>query len=773
MSWSFERSHIRVSINGTPVKTTEEPSITADLGNLCRTAEFVLAGEPDPEPLTSDVVTIELIEGDTVWVLFGGTINSVDVESGGGATDWEYHILAVDQLEKLRATNKSGDLDLTGLTDIEAWKAVADYCGVIYDDADIEGAAFILGQRADVSWKDDASTGGAAIIQELDDVFGCATMTIGDNRVIRIVVDWTPADDTGLYRTYTKTTADDWQGHHRGRGDRDQIQNVWRVTGASVDSADGSCTSTPWAFAVNGNAQIGRRVRTAEQTFSSDFIQDESLAEAIVRRLMRRYNRGPDLANISASVDANLHPGSKAKLVDHTYGIETGSGRRCLVSSVSIAGFGLTADLICGAAGAEGTVTHGVDKVCGDSHTDPDWDDGFTDPSADYPPLDAGDPIDFDDFFERTAGPAPWAMGAPAISCTAPGDPADCDVDTWATGIDVEPADDWEITGTVRLTADTQAYSVGLDTDDGQYRVKFAGGAYYDPLVGQFMYELLTPFGNRRLPGYAPLDVDIAFKLIYHASAHSLELYADVGASLCYSELLPVSDATMIGASTIEAITGGPTRSSETIAHACGEGGGGGGGGLPAADWVDDSGSWVFLGDDEAALSNVAGGDGGRAHWAGAGTPFDDSQRLRLAGTIAFPTHTGTEEDVIISVGFDSLVGDFVGFQAEWAGEGFSAPGVLGPFDSFTAAVSFSDYQDDCCPGTLDIPAGFDFLIDLQPAFDTCDVTLTGASTSATFSIALGVASWPAGGVYPLIEFGQHADSTTDWHITAFTLTIG
>ena len=135
-----------------------------------------------------------------------------------------------------------------------------------------------------------------------------------------------------------------------------------------------------------------------------------------------------------------------------------------------------------------------------------------------------------------------------------------------------------------------------------------------------------------------------------------------------------------------------------------------------------------------------------------------------------FPGATDAEEDVALSLGFSNLAGEFLILATEWAGQGFNLP-ITTTFDSFSSATTNGDYQDDCCPGTLDISDGFDFSIDLQPGLDTCDVVLTGLLTSASFSIAIG--TWPAGGVYPFIEFSQHADSLVFLDVTDLELTLG
>lgn len=570
MTWSSPRTFLQVSVNDVVVRTTSDISISESLESTCRTAEFVMASQPEPHPAQGDTVLIEFVDGDAdlVYALFGGTINTLETES----EPWSHSILCCDQLEKLRATNKSGDMDLSGMTDGEAWKAIADYCGVTYDDGDISDAGYVLGSQEPLAWHDDASTAGSAVIQELDSVFGMVTMTIEDNRVIRIPVDWTPTDDIGLYRSYTKGSDADWDAHHRSRGNRDSIQNVWSVTGAAVESSDGACTATPWAFAVSGNAQIGRRTRTATQTFSSDFIQDESLAVAIIERLMKRTNRSPDKSSITTATDANLHPGHKVKLVDHTYGLNTGSTHRCIVSSVSRSGLSMSAELECGSAGSTGTITHGVDKVCGDDHLDTNLDDGYVPLDPLYPPLDEGEGLDLGYLWD-TPGPG-FTVGGELEEgeCNEPSTPLACDTIAWSSGHSIDSGFDWELNGHLTLNVDTESLAIGVNTDDGYYRFRIAGGEFYDPLVGVFKYELLGPTTNHRLPGYSRVGDLIVWKLEWNDILKRLIFYAEVADDICYLDFIIEPSATMGSAVTWETVTGSPTRASEFIDENCSPG---------------------------------------------------------------------------------------------------------------------------------------------------------------------------------------------------------
>lgn len=363
----------RVRINGTVVPTLSDVAISTSLTQLATVAEFSLASRPAGLETGLDVQIewLDFTEG-LAYPLFAGTIDGWDVD----AQPWAMRVRCVDQLERFRRTRTGSDMNLTGMTDGEAWKAIADYCGVSYDDADIADRGYVLGAHEAIKWHADGQTPGSRIIQELDAVFRTATLTVGDGRVLRIRYDPFPDDDTVPDRTYELGESVHFFTDHRSYGGRDSIQNVWNVTGVTLEDANG-CEVTPWARAVDGNAQLGSsRVRVVEQVFQSDLIQDESLAEAIVRWKMGETNREPDTHATDLLNDPQIHPGSRIALVDPTYGI-TAVPRYFLVTSVQRNGAVMSLELASGPPGDAGTVTHGVEKVCGDSSSDINIDDGF------------------------------------------------------------------------------------------------------------------------------------------------------------------------------------------------------------------------------------------------------------------------------------------------------------------------------------------------------------------------------------------------------------
>lgn len=429
----------RVYINGIERFTDAGSAIVINesLSSLTRVAEFDLARQPGAEPDVGDDVRIDWIdfENGIYWTIFGGTINSLEVES----QPWRFTVRATGQLALLRKVRTGDDKDFSGMTEGTAWKYVMDACGINYDDADVADTGYELGERVAVKWLLD--TPASSVIQSLDEVFGMATIEIGDDRVIRFPYDPVPDDGTGSVATYERGASIDFQGHRRSYGDRDRIQNIWIVRGANVQ-IDENCSGQVWARSVATNPQLGRRVRVQTQEFQSDLIQDEAVAEALVRRFMSISNRSPDEATATAENNPNVHPGSKITITDTTYGIDA-DPRYFTVTSVDRTGFDMSLTLVAGPGGGEGTVTHGVDRVCNDTHTDTDWPGSFDFPPFDTPPVIPGTDIDFDfpTFTWEYYGGFPEPPGGGGGETPTSDETAD--------GFDycITPtADDWEVT---------------------------------------------------------------------------------------------------------------------------------------------------------------------------------------------------------------------------------------------------------------------------------------------------------------------------------------
>lgn len=388
---------VRVKIGEAVVKTTPDVAISASLDQLNRVCSFVLAEQPSSTPADGAAVTVELVDTVTgrAYFLFGGKVD------GGPETEsepWNMTVRAVDQLADLRIVRSigDGDLNLTGMNPKEAKMEIFDYCGITYDPDDLVDVDYELGILEPVKWLADGTTTAGQIISEIDRVFGLTTQTIGDNRVISFRYDLMPENDDGVYRTLTKGISVDFQSHHRSRGSRNDIQTIWVVDGVSHEFNDGACTLTPWAKAVHGTARVGKSRRVSESTDQSDLIQTEALARFVVENHMRQTSGIPDTRTAATTTSRNLHPGTKIRIQDTTYGLNS---RVCCVTRVEINGIRTDLTLVSGPPGEVGTVTSGVDRVCNDTSTDGEvpGEGPFTPPDVDVPPLDIGD-LDGDGF---------------------------------------------------------------------------------------------------------------------------------------------------------------------------------------------------------------------------------------------------------------------------------------------------------------------------------------------------------------------------------------
>lgn len=413
---------LRVSIGDTIVRTTDDVRISSSLDQMNRVCSFTLAELPVATPADGARVLVELVDTkkNLAYDLFGGLID------GGPEVDSEpfgMTVRAVDQLSNLRLIHTGADMDLTGMTPKTAKMAIFDYCNIVYDAADLVDIDYELGELEPIKWLSDGSTTAGSIISEIDRIFGLSTQTIGDDRVISFRYDYMPEDATGLYRTFTKGSSIDFQAHHRTRGSRNDLQTIWTVTGVEHKFNGDECSMTPWAKSVHGTARIGRSRRVPEGTDSSDLIQDESLAEFVVRQHMARTSGISDTGTASTVTSRNLHPGSKIAIQDPTYGIEALPRYYC-VTQVEITGLLTDMTLVAGPPGSEGTVTTGVDRVCNDSHSDGDLPGDFEPPDFEFPPLDGGEegdeelPTDFPEEPESPDIPEEPNTTDPFLACT-------------------------------------------------------------------------------------------------------------------------------------------------------------------------------------------------------------------------------------------------------------------------------------------------------------------------------------------------------------------
>lgn len=373
-----------VLINGVMVRIADEPSITESLDGFATVTEFELLDRPATIPAEDDVVQVWRVNlSDSTYIpLFGGYLLGRDVES-------EPHQMvfrAIDELSKLDAIRTTSDLDLTGMTDGEAWQAVAGVCGVSFDPLDIQDTGYVLGERAPVYWK--VGSSGASVIQELDRVFGTKTMTVLNNRVVRFAYDRV-ASSANIQRTYTKGESADFWKHHKATGDSDQVQSMWEVQGGSVPCGDqDSCSCVVWAKSIGTTPKKGKMIQAIPtSTFQSDLIQDEVLAAAISRRLMRWYNRVPIILSAEVETDANIHPGSVIGVFDPTYAFDDTSTKPYTVLTCDKRGSFMTISAVGGVGGSTGTTTTGVEQRCNNTNLDIDWGGDWDLPDITLPPL--------------------------------------------------------------------------------------------------------------------------------------------------------------------------------------------------------------------------------------------------------------------------------------------------------------------------------------------------------------------------------------------------
>lgn len=382
-----------ILIDGTAVAIASEPSISADIDTFGTVVEFELASRPTVFPDEGTTVQVNRVKlsDDTYHVLFGGYIGGgTDVES----EPWDLKFRALDELSKFSALRTTNDLNLTGMTDGEAWEAIANVCDVDFDHADIVDTGYVLGAKMDVWWKKE--TTGQSVIEELDRVFQCKTMAVQNNRVVRFVYDRV-AHSADIFSTYTKAESNEFLQNHLNRGDKSQAQSLWTVQGVSAPcGTDNACTCMVWATSTDVVPVRGKKIRRipASQFPQSDLIQDENLARLIAQRMMRWFNRVPKTYSITSVTNANMYPGMVVGIVDLTYGMDATSTVPAFVSTVEKAGSTMTLTAIGAPGGSTGSTTSGVEKRCNKTNTDLDWEGDWELPALDFPELD-----DFADWF--------------------------------------------------------------------------------------------------------------------------------------------------------------------------------------------------------------------------------------------------------------------------------------------------------------------------------------------------------------------------------------
>lgn len=390
------------------VDSEAPPTIQQELENaVTYVAEFNVSNWTDVMPVTGEPVTIDQIrlydetgDGYPMRPLFTGTLNTVTGRSYPNSAT----LSCTGPLAKLRKV-RVADLDVSGMTDGEAWKEVMDFCGVAYDDANVDEWGYELGAVKPVIWRRGQS--GAEFVAELDRVFGMATIELGDGSVWRFAYDKAPdayADDlySGIYNvamTFTRgQEGATFYDNERDLGDVDQIGSYVRVQGLQYEGAEGTadegCTFDIYADAIADHPKLGAGQYVAPIDFSSDLIQHESLAKAVAVRIMRWGNREPDLLRVETANHASLTVGDLIEVRDEAPGIGITTYKRYLILRTARTADFMSLDCVGGAAGATGTITSGIRRCCGTQLEDGTCDETGTNPDPGSPPAPGvpGDP---------------------------------------------------------------------------------------------------------------------------------------------------------------------------------------------------------------------------------------------------------------------------------------------------------------------------------------------------------------------------------------------
>lgn len=331
--------------------------------------------------------------------MFSGVVKTIS----GVGSPYGVTLSCTGTLANLRRIRTS-DYHLAGKTDVEVVKHVLDFCDIPYLDADIRGWGYEFGTadthgdtEAEPLWRTGQS--GAALIAEIDRVFGTATIEGGDGRIEHFPYSLAPArytDITGA-RTFTRGQAGvAFYGNERARGDVDRVINRWVVRGLSYtwgeDTTHEGCRSTYVATGTAEHAVLGPGINVGTQEFQSSLIDSEALAKAVAIRLLQWSNREPDTVRIQCGNDLRIGPGAIILVKDPTYGIDLITTTRYLVTGVARDGDLMVLDAIGGPTGETGTITSQLLRECNETTTD----EGTNPPAYDppdpfipsFPPID-------------------------------------------------------------------------------------------------------------------------------------------------------------------------------------------------------------------------------------------------------------------------------------------------------------------------------------------------------------------------------------------------
>ena len=390
MSVTQRKHGWKLRVGGETVRIAGDPPVQVEAltGWQTNVLEVTPFDEPGITPGTGVLLRFRDFGADEAWTQFSGEIDRV------AATDEPHSVSlrCVGPMIRLKRVRTGAALDLSGMTDGEAVKAILDACDVPYVAGDIADAGYVLGDRVPVLWE--PGTSGMDMIARLDDVFGMATREQPNGKVIRYRYELAPRA-AQIRRTYEAGVSAKVYGITRNRGGADGIQNAWEVRGAEYveTSLYEECTLVPYASAARRNDRLGGSAGVS--TYQDDIIQDADLAAAVCKRLMRWFNREPDEITVEAENDPDVMPGAVIGVIDSAWGVDLPVEKPYTVMTVDRAGSTMTLGCVGGASGDVGAIEQGYEQTCNETVTEVPEEDlppdtGYEDPDPDT--YDAGPP---------------------------------------------------------------------------------------------------------------------------------------------------------------------------------------------------------------------------------------------------------------------------------------------------------------------------------------------------------------------------------------------
>lgn len=451
---------------------------------------------------------------------FTGTLDVIEAVS----EPWSLRLRAVGMLARLRRVRQGGALDLSGLTDGEAARRILRECEIPISHADIADAGYVLGQRKPVKWRNKES--GLDMLQRLDEVFGAATVELGNGRVARVFYDLAPKAGA-VRKVYRAGENAELLFLGRDRGGVAEIANAWEVRGVAFKRpGTKGCTYTPYARSRANLPRLGGGT-VARQTFESELIQDKKLARQVVRRLMRWHNREPDTIQLETRNDPRVTVGTVIAIRDGAYGLSLAGTQRYTVVRIERSGPWMTLEGIGGDPGEVGDISAGYEKVCNTTVTE----------EADAPPDVAPEPTlagvpDLPEAPLPAITPWPEVTPLPAVpeEVALPGDeldalppepcepPCECAPSVpFAAGMQADATLGLRITGVFTLTSSTPL-EIGFTGADGDYLLRV------DPAFTDYAAEIAGPGEDFATCGEAPVPIgeETKFYLCWDAAGKSL-----------------------------------------------------------------------------------------------------------------------------------------------------------------------------------------------------------------------------------------------------------